>query len=600
MQLRSNYDATTTLELQWCIKVICANWSINSCAGFAEFLKITLPGAIPDGFTLSPSKMRYLIKHALGPHFKKQIVNDITGSACYTLYYDETTNEESLKELHVGVRYYSKKLERVVNIHLQTFFLGHATGAILAEQIINSISDSNISMRKLLSLSSDGPNVNKTVFKLVNEKIKEIRQKPLIYIGTCNIHIIHNSFIKGLEVFGMKASDFVIAVYYFFQGWPTRKTDYQKIQCAEGVPNHSFIKHATTRWLTIEQAISRVIEQWPALKKYFLNYLPKHGSESVLKGNHYRTIKSCLQEETFLALLHFLVAASRSFIKFTGFFQREEPLIHIMYDKIKELIIELLDKICNENTVLNFDKLDIEKLFAPNNLLTTSKVDAGQNSLYILNNLTGQAQERIKLDFLHNVKIFYIAAISHIMDKIPLFSSTVKYLTWLNPHKWKTIGRGCLERYLLKVLDLLVINFDKDIILAEFKILRRDSEINLARFEKQRIDNFWTFIAKINDVEGNAKYKTLAEAALQCLTLAHGNATVERAFSRSRQLLTEEKCSMKACTLNSMLYIQDFIRNFCNNRPELVVISKDLLTLGRIAYKSYNSYLEEERKKNNS
>lgn len=78
---------------------------------------------------------------------------------------------------------------------------------------MKALKNGNIPIEKLLMLGSDGPNVNKKVFRLVNENVKIIRGKSLINIGTCNIHIIHNSFLKGLECMGTRVSDFVIDIY---------------------------------------------------------------------------------------------------------------------------------------------------------------------------------------------------------------------------------------------------------------------------------------------------------------------------------------------------------------------------------------------------
>lgn len=280
LQLYSNREAITKLELLWCMKIVTSNWSFNSCADLSEFIKNVHP-EIPKEFSLSTSKIRYIITYALGPYFKRQLLTDI-GSSFYTIHYDETTNSKSTKELQVGIRYFSTKLKKVVYSTLQTYFLGHATGEILSNFILKAVHDNGIPLSKLLMVSSDGPNVNKKVWRLLNEKVKEIRQKPLLYLGTCNIHIMHNAFMKGLEIHGMACSEFIISIYYFFNGWPSRKDDYEKIQIELGIETHSFLKHVPTRWLTIEPAIKRVLEQMPALKKYFQIYLPKHGAKTTL------------------------------------------------------------------------------------------------------------------------------------------------------------------------------------------------------------------------------------------------------------------------------------------------------------------------------
>ena len=68
-------------------------------------------------------------------------------------------------------------------------------------------------------------NINKKVFHLVNEAVKaRCFGKSLIDTGTCNIHIMHNAFMKGIQVHGQVMSDVIIKIYYFFDGWPTHNT----------------------------------------------------------------------------------------------------------------------------------------------------------------------------------------------------------------------------------------------------------------------------------------------------------------------------------------------------------------------------------------
>lgn len=83
-----------------------------------------------------------------------------------------------------------------------------------------AINHANLPLRKLLMLGSDGPNVNKSVFKLVNAEVVLVRSQSLLFIGTCFIHKVHNSFSKGLEEFGQDTADFVVSLHNFIHCYP--------------------------------------------------------------------------------------------------------------------------------------------------------------------------------------------------------------------------------------------------------------------------------------------------------------------------------------------------------------------------------------------
>ncbi|XP_008182055.1 uncharacterized protein LOC103309137 [Acyrthosiphon pisum] len=290
----------TRAEILWTMKSVVNNMSTTSCDGLADIFKTMSPGTFIDThFSLSRTKLSYLIIDCLGPHFRKMLLDEC--QACYyTIIYDETTNSEGVKELQCAIRYWCDDTK---------------------DYIMKAINNANLSIDKLLMLGSDGPNVTKTVFKLVNENVKNIRCIRLIDIGTCNIHIVHNTFLKGLEFIGIRVSNFVIDVYYFFHGWPKRYEDYSKIQKDNSIPNHRFLKHCASRWLTLSDSTARIIEQWDGLLKYFLTSAPNN-QKSLLKTSKCKNIIDCLNCTTFRAELEFILWSTSIFQRFTGMFQR--------------------------------------------------------------------------------------------------------------------------------------------------------------------------------------------------------------------------------------------------------------------------------------
>lgn len=153
--------------------------------------------------------------------------------------------------------------------------------------------------------------------RLLNERIIQERGKPLLLVGTCNIHILHNAFLKGLEELGEDASDLVYSVHHFFHGWPARKEDMERIQKDLGLPVNNFIKHVSSRWLTLEQAAERLLQQWQALVEYFLNFIPKKRSALSTKPA-YLKINRMLNKPTIKAEVLFAASSAHIFTKFTG------------------------------------------------------------------------------------------------------------------------------------------------------------------------------------------------------------------------------------------------------------------------------------------
>ena len=93
----------------------------------------------------------------------------------YTVHYDETTNTKSQKELQIKVLFWHEDKQEVECHHLETCFIGQATGDILHSYILKAVDNACLPLQNMLMLSSDGPTVNKKVFRLVNEAVKACR-----------------------------------------------------------------------------------------------------------------------------------------------------------------------------------------------------------------------------------------------------------------------------------------------------------------------------------------------------------------------------------------------------------------------------------------
>jgi len=151
---------------------------------------------------------------------------------------------------------------------LETFFIGKATAIILFEKLVLALDNSHLPLSNILMLGSDGPNVNKAVYRKMNKQLLLCREKSLIDIGTCNIHIVHNAYLNGLSKFG-DASDLILLIYHYFDGYPSRWEEFVSILNDLELPTKHFIKHVTSRWLTLQNAAERLLQNWKGIEKYF-------------------------------------------------------------------------------------------------------------------------------------------------------------------------------------------------------------------------------------------------------------------------------------------------------------------------------------------
>jgi hypothetical protein len=111
-----------------------------------------------------------------------------------------------------------------------------------------------------------------------------------------------------------------------------------------------------------------------------------------------------------------------------------------------------------------------------------------------------------------------------------------------------------------------------------------------------RIEKYWKNFIDLEDSDGGPKYPNISMVVKACFTLSHGNADVEREFSRSGCILTKDNTAMSLKILNARLYVCDgMLAN--DHKPHLVPVTRHLLTLAHQAHASYDAYLEKKKLK---
>jgi hypothetical protein len=79
------------------------------------------------------------------------------------------------------------------------------------------------------------------------------------------------------------------------------------------------------------------------------------------------------------------------------------------------------------------------------------------------------------------------------------------------------------------------------------------------------------------------------------LSLSHGNSDVERRFSDSSNILSEERANMSLRMLNARIHVKYGLK-FYDNKHYSVPITKELLSLAHYALSNYKEYLDDQRK----
>lgn len=200
--------------------------------------------------------------------------------------------------------------------------------------------------------------------------------------------------------------------------------------------------------------------------------------------------------------------------------------------------------------------------------------------------------QKEKMILLLTFKKFYIASVTHLLTKI-INLKTLKYFQCLSPEK---IRNRESVRYIRNIANSLPLNdVDLEKLMCEWRLLQVDEEVQFTLDKEQRVDSYWSSIFLLK-TSSNTRYPEIKKVVQATLSLAHGSADVERGFSKSDLLLTEDKAHMSERMLNAKLAVFEGLKKY-NYMVHKVPIPNNLIKLAQNAHHSYQSFLENERLK---
>ncbi|CAH0562964.1 unnamed protein product [Brassicogethes aeneus] len=239
----------------------------------------------------------------------------------------------------------------------------------------------------------------------------------------------------------------------------------------------------------------------------------------------------------------------------------------------------------------------IDEIFKkPENLRDLNTIDIGSAAKSLITQARFTEKDRVL--FYKGAQQHFVAAVKHLVTKSSLKTgSFLKHCRCLNPLKVQSHE----PRSILKIAEKLPLTVNSTLLSNEWILMKSFEDFTTLLDEsKPKTDilfNFWNSVFKrINEIDNSPKYPNLTKVVKSALSLSHGNAGVERGFSRSKLILSEDKTAMTLRTLNARLDVASALAKY-QNKPHLVPIAKELLEMARMAHKSYQMYLTVKKEK---
>ena len=140
-------------------------------------------------------------------------------------------------------------------------------------KIDDTLKQFNIDWEMCVAFSVDNTCVNISQINSIKSCI--IQGNPSTYFVGCSCHMVHITATKAAESFeaetGFDAKDMLVDLYYWFDKSNKMKNEVSDYCEFCDVRYRDVIKHVSTHWLSLEYAVQRTLQQYPALRCYFLS-----------------------------------------------------------------------------------------------------------------------------------------------------------------------------------------------------------------------------------------------------------------------------------------------------------------------------------------
>lgn len=418
-----------------------------------------------------------------------------------------------------------------------------------AENIFSALAEAfeedAVPWENIVCFCSDGANVmrgrNNSVLTRVLEK------QPSAYAMYCPCHVLALCASKAASAYDKDLQPLLVDIAYHFEHSPKRCAALEAIQERLGLPCHKMIKPATTRWLALEQSISRVLEQWRALKEFFST----GPSSSTAQA---KSILLALQTPSTKAKMFFLQGALPVFTRLNEKLQQEGPMVHRLIDECEQATKTILLNILRPEAVLNATSLASSHLLCKENFLEVKKVSIGTSTERYVERVFRSAQN--KADFLESCRDFWLTAAKEAQTRLPLKDTVLQAARFLEPFRGNLVD-GSTVLSLAKRFPQIVSSDKCDELRRQWQEYQVDRDVVAG----DDVANFWKTVLSLT-TSGSPRYDLLVQLASALLTIPHSSAGIERNFSQMGATKTAVRSSMSTKMLSSLMTIQ------CNRGSE--------------------------------
>lgn len=568
MNQATTADASTSMEVKLCAFVAQHNMPLSLTDDMVRLLRSLFPNdAALKNVRLGKQKATNIVRQVLGFNYVKEMVS-LLRCKFFSIIIDEATDQSTKKQLAILANFFDIEKFKMDYWLVDMVEADDGTALGIYTQLKETFNDLHIPMTRIIGYSSDTTNVMFGQYNSVAQLLKSDLKS--IQVVKCSCHPIHLVSSYAALKLPKSVEDLCRDLYAHFHRSSKRQDVYKEFQAFFGVDPLKILSPAQTRWLSLQECVNRILEQYEALKNYFVltaNTDPSHTNDRILAS---------LQNHFTQAYLEFLSYQLERLNAFNRLFQSEQPLLH----NLKHEVEELVKSIASDFIELGIVKTTVVKDLDPSDLtqhVPLHQTYVGVAATTTIQSLKDKAKDEDINKFLIDCKNFLIESIIQIKSRFDLNAEYHDLVECLQPQnatnlKPRSLARICEKMPCLKeVLDTSKLDL-------EWRLQALDEKLNA----NLPWDEYWLAVRDAQTPMREPKYPNLIKFFAILSSLPVSNAAVERMFSQLKLVKINHRNSLKSMSLVSLLQSK---LNLKNQRVTAASLQpgKELLKLARDA-----------------
>ena len=204
------------------------------------------------------TKATCITKHAFRTYFYQSLAKTLRNSP-FSVIIDETTDIAAIKEMCIITRYYNDETSKVESRFLGLIEVPQANAETLFQSLTNHFEQFNVPFTNIIGYAADGANTMMGCNSSVKTRMEAAN--PSIFVMRCTCHSAHLAASYACATLPNETEGFVREVFTYFSHSSKRLFEFQQFQYFTETKPHKLLEASQTRWLSLYQCISRIIEQ---------------------------------------------------------------------------------------------------------------------------------------------------------------------------------------------------------------------------------------------------------------------------------------------------------------------------------------------------